>query len=272
MLSKPPLPFIGNKKNFKTDFIEALTEKFTNGRVFVDLFGGSGFLSHVIKRTIPYARVIFNDFDNYSERWRNIDKTNRQLRAIKGFIGQTPKNRKLDENIKNEIIKYLEAEPYIDYVTISSRLLYTNNVAKSFDELKEPAFYNRTTKTDIPPCVDYLKDVEIRHEDFRDLYNEFKDTEGVVFIIDPPYFAALKKQYACKFWNWSDFIPIIEILRSQNRWIYFTNKESQTLELLEYIDKITPNRKIDIKNTVKYERVNTCGAFAHFTDVMVVHW
>ena len=36
--------------------------------VFVDLFGGSGLLSHITKRCKPEATVIYNDFDNYHKQ------------------------------------------------------------------------------------------------------------------------------------------------------------------------------------------------------------
>lgn len=45
------------------------------GWTIVDVFGGSGLLSHTVKRIKPKARVIYNDFDGYSERLKHIDDT-----------------------------------------------------------------------------------------------------------------------------------------------------------------------------------------------------
>lgn len=269
-LTKPPLPFIGNKKNFKKEYMEAIKKHFKDSHVFIDLFGGSGFLSYLTKKALPNAQVIYNDFDNFSERVRNIPKTNEQIEHIKKLIGNIPRNGKISEDVKLEIIKYLNTQPYIDYITISSSILYTNNTAKSMDELQKSNFYNRTTKNPIPECSDYLKDLKIVSEDFRVLFNKYKGRDDVVFILDPPYFAAIKKQYEAKFWNWSDFTAIIDILKFTNKWVYFTNKESETCELLEYIDKYAVNNKINIHRCERYEKVNNCGAFAHFTDVMLI--
>ena len=57
-----PLPFVGQKRMFAKEFIKVL-EQFPEDTVFVDLFGGSGLLSHIAKRSKPDATVVYNDFD-----------------------------------------------------------------------------------------------------------------------------------------------------------------------------------------------------------------
>ena len=73
-----PLPFIGQKRLFLKDFKAMLAEIEGDGEgwTIVDVFGGSGLLAHTAKRAKPKARVIYNDYDNYSERLANIDSTN----------------------------------------------------------------------------------------------------------------------------------------------------------------------------------------------------
>lgn len=56
-----PLPFVGQKRMFAKEFIKVL-EQFPEDTVFVDLFGGSGLLSHIAKRSKPDATVVYNDF------------------------------------------------------------------------------------------------------------------------------------------------------------------------------------------------------------------
>ena len=55
-----PLPFQGQKRKFVKHFKEALAHFPTNA-TYIDLFGGSGLLSHTVKTTHPNARVIWND-------------------------------------------------------------------------------------------------------------------------------------------------------------------------------------------------------------------
>ena len=71
-----PLPFQGQKRMFVREFARVLEETFRGRTLFVDLFGGSGLLSRTIKDTLPDARVIYNDFDNYSDRLAQIPQTN----------------------------------------------------------------------------------------------------------------------------------------------------------------------------------------------------
>lgn len=44
-----PLPFVGQKRMFARKFMKVL-EQYPESTVFVDLFGGSGLLSHITKR------------------------------------------------------------------------------------------------------------------------------------------------------------------------------------------------------------------------------
>lgn len=62
-----PLPFQGQKRRFIGEFRKALS-RFPDAATFVDLFGGSGLLSHVAKRERPDARLIYNDFDDFHLR------------------------------------------------------------------------------------------------------------------------------------------------------------------------------------------------------------
>lgn len=79
-----PLPFQGQKRNLVGRFKEEIS-KFDDSFVFVDLFGGSGLLSHSVKRIFPNARVVYNDFDNFRERLVNIPKTNEILEELRGL-------------------------------------------------------------------------------------------------------------------------------------------------------------------------------------------
>ena len=47
--SLAPLPFVGQKRMFASEFRKVL-KRFSDRTVFVDLFGGSGLLSHITKR------------------------------------------------------------------------------------------------------------------------------------------------------------------------------------------------------------------------------
>lgn len=65
--TQAPLPFQGQKRRFLKDFKEAL-KNYSPTATYVDLFGGSGLLSHTVKQVYPDAVVVYNDFDGYKNR------------------------------------------------------------------------------------------------------------------------------------------------------------------------------------------------------------
>ena len=66
-----PLPFQGQKRKWNREFKTAL-KQFDDCNLFVDLFGGSGLLSRMVKNERPDAVVFYNDFDDYHKRIANI--------------------------------------------------------------------------------------------------------------------------------------------------------------------------------------------------------
>ena len=93
-----PLPFVGQKRFFLNDFRQALSRipGDGDGWTIVDVFGGSWLLSHAAKRENPAARVIYNDFDNYSERLNHIADYNRLREQLAVVIGDLPKGARFD--------------------------------------------------------------------------------------------------------------------------------------------------------------------------------
>lgn len=87
-----PLPFVGQKRMFAQKIIEVLKE-YPDDSIFVDLFGGSGLLSHITKREKPNARVIYNDYDNYRLRLENIDRTNALLTDLRKLTIDCPRKK-----------------------------------------------------------------------------------------------------------------------------------------------------------------------------------
>lgn len=125
-----PLPFIGQKRMFLKHFEQVLNENIKGdgeGWTIIDVFGGSGLLSHTAKRLKPKARVIYNDFDGYSERLNHITETN-QLREIlyKTVNGATQKEKLINKQLKEEIINKINGfNGYKDVGCLSSWLLFS---------------------------------------------------------------------------------------------------------------------------------------------------
>ncbi len=126
--TQAPLPFMGQKRRFLKQIKEVL-KNCPQDAVYVDLFGGSGLLSHTIKQHFVNSTVIYNDYDNYRERLNNIDKTNELLAEIRLILVGSPNDKKVLEPQKTLILKkVLKAEKqngYVDYITLSSNLLFS---------------------------------------------------------------------------------------------------------------------------------------------------
>ena len=63
-----PLPFQGQKRMFAKEYIKVL-QQFPDNTTFVDLFGGSGLLSHIAKCQKPNSTVVYNDFVAINTAW-----------------------------------------------------------------------------------------------------------------------------------------------------------------------------------------------------------
>lgn len=79
-----PLPFQGQKRMFAKEYIKVL-QQFPDSTTFVDLFGGSGLLSHIAKFQKPNSTVVYNDFDGYRLRLEHIPQTNALLSSSPAF-------------------------------------------------------------------------------------------------------------------------------------------------------------------------------------------
>ena len=230
------MPFQGQKRNFIKQFRELIKDEFRAHRngVFIDAFGGSGLLSHNIKQIYPNARVIYNDYDNYSERLANIEATNEILQTIEPITKKYKKDEKVSEEDREKIIKiideYIKRGYFIDWLTLSSRLLFGGKYCHDESELKkEKTFFITSQNTPLYQANGYLRGVEIIHKDAKELIKEFEN-EDVVLILDPPYLQTNKAGYKC-FWGLRDFLKLIRLVREP--FIFFSSENS---DILPYID------------------------------------
>lgn len=123
-----PLPFVGQKRMFAKEYIKILPQ-FNDKTVFVDLFGGSGLLSHITKHLRPEATVVYNDYDNYRERLAHIPQTNALLADLRAIVGNTPKHKRIDGVMREKMFERLRHEEqtvgYIDFITISASVMFS---------------------------------------------------------------------------------------------------------------------------------------------------
>lgn len=238
MYLSAPLPFMGQKRMFAREYIKVL-EGFKDARVFVDLFGGSGLLSHITKCKRPDATVVYNDFDGYRERLANIPRTNLLLADLRGIAKDVPRLKPIKGAARERILERLEREErewgYVDYITLSSSLMFSMKYKTNLEGMRKETLYNTIRMTDYPLCADYLDGLAVVSCDYRELYERYKDVPGVVFLADPPYLSTEVGTYKM-YWRLADYLDVLNVLRDKP-FVYFTSNKSQIVELCEWLGK-----------------------------------
>lgn len=269
-----PLPFQGQKRRFIGAFALALEELKQNHevKVFVDLFGGSGLLSHTAKDIFPDCKVIYNDFDNYSVRLRNIDRTNRLLSDIRELAKGQESGKRIDPICSRKIITRVEQEEqtgFVDYVTLSASLLFSMSYVSNLCELKKATLYNRLKASDyICNPEEYLQGLDIVSQHYQELYLKYKDVPGVVFLLDPPYLSTDTGTYKSdKYWKLRDYLDVLNVLTGSN-YVFFTSNKSNLIELCEWFEDNRDFRN-PFKGSVLQTQKVTLNKTSGYTDMML---
>ncbi|UXN35520.1 hypothetical protein N8E86_04790 [Avibacterium paragallinarum] len=237
--SQAPLPFVGQKRLFLNAFKQVLNEHIPDdgeGWTIVDAFGGSGLLSHVAKRIKPKARVIYNDFDGYSDRLKHISDTNRLRAELLQIVGDiVPKNKRLDNNKKQEIINKIDDfKGFKDLNTIASWLLFSGQQVSSFEELFSKTFWNGIKLADYPSAEDYLDGLEVVSEPFQQLLPKFGDNPKALFVLDPPYLCTKQNSYKmATYFDLVDFLQLIDLTRPP--YVFFSSTKSEFVRFIAYM-------------------------------------
>ena len=269
MYLSAPLPFIGQKRMFARHFAE-VARQYPEDTVFVDLFGGSGLLSHIAKHVHPEARVIYNDFDNYRFRLLNIHRTNALLDRIRPIASRFGRHKAITGEAREEVFALLEQEErehgYLDFITLSSSLLFSMKYKLSIDGMRKEVLYNNVRKAPYPDFSDYLEGLEIESCDYRDLFERFKDVPGVVFLVDPPYLSTDVGTYRM-YWRLADYLDVLSVLPGHN-FIYFTSEKSSITEFCEWMGR-NPALGNPFEKCIRREFNATMNYAATYTDVML---
>ena len=269
MYLSAPLPFVGQKRMFAREFIKVLGQ-FPDSTVFVDLFGGSGLLSHITKCVRPDAVVVYNDFDNYRQRLANIPATNVLLSDLRRIAEGEPRNKRITGEAREKVFARLEREEkergYVDYITLSSSLLFAMKYVLSLEDMRKETLYNNIRQTDYPEAKDYLEGLTITGEDYKEVFKRYKDVPGVVFLVDPPYLSTEVGTYKM-YWRLADYLDVLTVLKG-HPFVYFTSNKSSILELCDWIDR-NPFIGSPFKNCRKVEFNAHMNYNSKYTDMML---
>ena len=267
--NQSPLPFQGQKRRFQTSFKEAL-KGFGHAPMFVDLFGGSGLLSHWTKSQYPDAQVIYNDYDGYHLRIANIERTNALLAQFRVILHNEIPDKVVSNEAKQRILKAIKSEEkrsgYVDYITISSSLLFSMNYAMNYEDMAKQCMYNCVRKNDYEPADDYLAGIDVVKMDYRQLFDRWKHIDGVVFLVDPPYLSTDCSTYS-NYWKLANYLDVLQVLKGTS-YFYFTSNKSSIIELTDWIEKNLGGEN-PFKGSTKVEVNARMNHNAGYTDIML---
>lgn len=256
---KPPLPFNGNKSKWIAGLIELAEKgllKFPDGTIILDLFGGSGVLSQCFAKLFPKCKIIYNDFDHYTElltssSTKKINDLKWALRnALKGKGYK--KNDKLSDGdavkVRTIIKKFYppligdpkakrskEMKEYISPKMEKIKNIICSQVCFSGRNNLEGDLYYKLTN-DYPVVPDYLpKNVTIVHEDYKTLYKRYEKHNNIFIVLDPPYLSTMKAFYS-NYWGINETINILDICVNKPS-ILFESDKSEILGLVMLMGK-----------------------------------
>lgn len=155
---------------------------------------------------------------------------------------------------------------YVDYITISSSLLFAMKYVLSLEDMKKETLYNNIRQTDYPEATDYLGGLTITSEDYKEVFKRYKDVPGVVFLVDPPYLSTEVGTYKM-FWRLADYLDVLTVLKG-HPFVYFTSNKSSILELCDWIGR-NPSVGNPFKNCRKVEFNASVNYNSRYTDMML---
>ncbi len=263
-----PLPFMGQKRYFVRAFSETLGAVEGKIDTVVDLFGGSGLLSHTAKKVLPGCRVVYNDYDGYTQRLAHVEQTNEILMLIKERLKGIQPNARLSDSQRADvlaIVEKYEAAGYVDVMTIGSSVLFSGKWVKTLDELRKHTMYNHV-KTGGYDCSGYLDGLEVVRMDYRELFAKHKDNSRALFVLDPPYLTTEVGQYE-NYWRLTDYLDVLKLTKG-TKYVYFTSDKSQITELCNWL-VCEFGEAAPLYGANKQVRTNTLNYQAKFNDMMI---
>ncbi len=246
-----------------------MKDNYNDKYVYVDLFGGSGLLSHFVRCVFPKAVVIYNDYDNFSERLSNIEGTNRIISEIRTILTDCPRGKIVTEPAHGKIIETLkraDKKGYVDYITLSSSLMFSMKYCTSLETFIKESFYNNVKMSDYN-AEGYLDGIHVVRMDYKELFKKYQYRPDVVFLIDPPYLSTDVSTYTGDYWELKGYLDVLLTLKNTN-YFYFTSNKSNIIELCDWLEKNT-NFVNPFSKLQKVEIFTQLNHTAMYTDVML---
>ena len=139
--------------------------------------------------------------------------------------------------------------------------------ALSLEEMKKQTFYNCIRQSDYN-ADGYLDGLEVVSENYKTVFEKYKNIPGALFLIDPPYLSTDTSTYSKEsYWKLKDYLDVLNVLKDVN-YIYFTSDKSSIVELTEWIEA-NPDTGNPFRDAVRRDAYGGTGYNSSYTDIML---
>lgn len=104
--------------------------------------------------------------------------------------------------------------------------------ATDFEDLVKECFYNKIKQKDYE-AEGYLEGVEVMHMDYKMLFDLYKYSPKVCFVLDPPYLLTDCSSYKSQ-WKLKDYLDVLLTLQGTS-YFYFTSNKTSIPELCQWL-------------------------------------
>ena len=153
----------------------------------------------------------------------------------------------------------------VDYITLSSSLLFSGKYALDLEELGKQSFYNNLRLSDYR-CGGYLDGLEVVCCDYKVLADKYGGAADVVFLVDPPYMATDTSIYKMD-WKLKDYLDVLLVLKG-HPFVYFTSSKSPILDLCSWMEE-HPGTGNPFRGAGKSTFAARMNYASSYTDIML---
>jgi len=177
---------------------------------FIEPFAG-GISIFLAKKLAPKLNWI-NDIDSELINFYEVIKNEESRKKLFKLLGDEEAHPKRHKEINKMVTR--------DKIERAFKYFYLNRTSFS-GIMKKPRWGYRIGSSVTPdkwperinPVAEKLINARITNLDFRDLFKQIPDEEGVLLYIDPPYFKASKDIY-CHEFSHQDHIDLMNLLKN----------------------------------------------------------
>ena len=201
---------------------------------FVEVFGGSGYMSQVVPRDV-FGNIVYNDInDMLTTLYRHVKEHPEQLAAILALLPYSRAYYRIVTDLLKTCRDFgsLAAAALIFYAYNASFQGNRKGLAYSVKPTRNHVYTFRNRVWAIIKYAEAWKDVTIENLDFRDVIKRY-DSEYTVFYLDPPYPDRSKDYYGILF-TVDDLHEMAEVL-TRIRGRFLLKLDYKTYELVKDI-------------------------------------